>query len=99
MAVILTQGNSIQAQEVIDVPRLADAIKKAEGSRSHPYGILRDYCSADTEAKCRKGCVQTIHHAGSRYAPVNMGKNSNDPKNLNINWVKNVTYHYEKGVS
>lgn len=95
------------------MPRLADAIKKAEGSRSHPYGILKDYCKADTEAKCRKGCVQTIHHAlrdwdgngefiaflGSRYAPVNMGKNSNDPKNLNINWVKNVTYHYEKGVA
>jgi len=95
---------------VPDFERLADAIKRAENSRTKPYGILKPYCSAKTEAQCRKGCLQTIQKAYSRYkkgpqsldfisflaktyAPVGA---SNDPKNLNKNWIKNVTYFYTK---
>lgn len=38
-----------------------------------------------------------ISYLGKFYAPVGMGKGSNDPKNLNKNWVKNVKYFYKRG--
>lgn len=45
----------------IDVDRLADAIKRAENSPRHPYGILTAYClPGDKDGRCRKGCIQTI---------------------------------------
>lgn len=81
--------------------QLADAIFIAEGVHSkHPYGILKKFKNTTP----RQACLNTIAHArrdwngqgdfieflGNRYAPVNMGKNSNDPKNLNKNWIKNV---------
>ena len=47
--------------EIVDTEKLVEAIKKAEGSISHPYGIMRDYCKAgDPDGQCRKGALQTI---------------------------------------
>ena len=94
----------------INVESLASAIKKAENFKSHPYGILKDYCSAKTEAKCRKGCVQTIQkrlrlwngtgdfisYLSGSYAPVGA---ANDPLGLNRNWISNVSHFYEKEIS
>lgn len=46
--------------DALDFERLADAIKRAENSKTKPYGIMKDYCTSKTEAQCRKGCLQTI---------------------------------------
>lgn len=87
----------------IDVNRLADAIKRAENSYSHPYGVMRSYCRAgDPDGQCRKGCLQTIRkrlkmwdgqgdfitYLGSTYCPPSAHY-------LNKHWVKNVTYFYQ----
>lgn len=92
-----------EAQEY-ETERLADAIFKAENSKTKPYGIMKDYCKAgDPDGQCRKGCVQTIEHAkrdwdhnedflvflGSRYCPPLA-------HTLNRNWVHNVRYFYER---
>jgi NRPS condensation-like uncharacterized protein len=83
--------------------RLADAIFRAENSKSHPYGILTHY----KHTTPRQACINTINHAlrdwngkgdfiaflGSRYAPIGA---KNDPKGLNKNWVRLVRYFYEK---
>lgn len=77
--------------------QLADAIFKAENSKSHPYGILQHY----KHTTPRQACLNTIAHArrdfkgqgdfieflGSRYAPIGA---TNDPNNLNKNWITNV---------
>lgn len=44
----------------LEIEKLASAIKAAENSKSHPYGIMRPYCGPNSEAQCRKGCIQTI---------------------------------------
>lgn len=76
---------------------LANAIFKAENSKSHPYGILTHY----KHTSPRTACLNTIHHAkrdfngkgdfivflGNRYCPVGA---KNDPRGLNKNWVRNV---------
>jgi hypothetical protein len=96
------------ARAGVNVERLADAIYKAEGGAkaSHEYGILAHY----KHTTPRQACINTInnqikrhekHKCGKdflvclrdRYAPL---KASNDPKNLNANWLKNVKYFYEK---
>lgn len=88
----------------INVERLANAIYRAENSKSHPYGILTHY----KHTTPRQACINTINHAlkdwrgngdfiaflGSRYCPVGV---SNDPHGLNKNWVKNVTHFYKEG--
>ena len=92
----------------IDVNRLADAIYIAEGGAktSHPYGILAHY----KHTTPRQACINSIKHAlrdwngqgdfiaflGSRYCPIGA---KNDPTGLNVNWVKNVKYYYQKEVS
>lgn len=43
----------------INVPKLADAIKREEGT-GHPYGIKSIHCS--TESECRDVCIKTIRH-------------------------------------
>lgn len=82
---------------------IADAIFKAENSKSHPYGILEHY----EHTTPRQACINTIKHArkdwdgegdfiaflGSRYAPIGA---SNDPNGLNKNWVKNVNCFLER---
>ena len=83
--------------------QIANAIFKAENSKSHPYGILAHY----KHTTARQACLNTIKHArkdykqgdfieflGARYCPV--GAN-NDPEGLNKNWVKNVKYFLLKG--
>jgi hypothetical protein len=79
--------------------QLANAIYKAEGSKSHPYGILTHY----KHTTPRQACLNTIAHARRdwngkgdfllflqrRYAPIGA---KNDPKGLNKNWLKNVKY-------
>ncbi len=83
--------------EDYDPELLANAIFKAENSKSHPYGILTHY----KHTTPRQACINTIKHAlrdwngkgdfivflGSRYAPIGA---KNDPKGLNKNWVRNV---------
>ena len=83
--------------------QIVNAIYWAEGgkSTSHPYGILAHY----EHTTPRQACINTIKHVrrdfkgenwlgldfveflASRYAPIGA---SNDPSNLNVNWVKNV---------
>lgn len=90
--------------EEINVERLATAIYYAEGGNktSHPYGILAHY----EHTTPRQACINTINHAlkdfnggdfitflGSRYAPIGA---TNDPTNLNANWVKNVKRIYAR---
>jgi NRPS condensation-like uncharacterized protein len=85
------------------VDQLADAIYKAENSKTHPYGILAHY----KHTTSRQACINTINHAkrdwdgrgdfiiflASRYAPIGV---KNDPNNLNKNWIKNVKYFLDK---
>lgn len=88
---------------------LADAIYTAEGGSHtrHPYGILMHY----RHTTPRMACINTIHHQimnwlntdqsepflaylARHYAPIGA---SNDPNNLNINWIYNVQYWLRKG--
>jgi hypothetical protein len=92
---------SLRCFAEIDVDRLADAIKKAENSKNHPYGILKPYCSGDHEDKCRKGCIQTINRRlkmwdGEGDFIEYLGRTYSPPKD-NPNWVHNVQYFYNKG--
>ncbi len=87
--------------DTINVNKLADAIYKAENSKTHPYGILTHY----EHTTPRQACVNTINHAlrdwdgkgnfieflGSRYCPIGA---KNDPTGLNKYWVKNVRFFY-----
>jgi hypothetical protein len=70
---------------------------------------MKDYCHAGAEAKCRKGCIQTIQkhlnrwngsgdfisYLGRIYAPTSGA--TNDPRGLNKNWIKNVKHFYLRG--
>ena len=84
----------------------ANAIEKAEGNSN--YGILKHY----KHTTYRQACKNTVRHRyclwvqsgkpgafvsylGASYCPVGA---FNDPKGLNRNWVKNVTYYLKKGV-
>ena len=90
-----------------------EAIYKAEGGKKakKPYGILSVPCN--TKKECRQICYNTVRNnkkrykeyghkqydtylefLASRYAPVGA---SNDPTNLNKNWIKNVKYFLKKG--
>ncbi len=79
--------------------QIADAIYRAENSKTHPYGILAHY----KHTTPRQACLNTIKHAKrdwngkgdficflqKRYAPIGV---ANDPHNLNSNWTKNVKH-------
>ena len=92
---------------------IANAIYKAEGGKRAcvPYGILS--VKVKDEAEARRVCINTIRNnkrryadyghrqyktylsfLASRYAPLGV---SNDPSNLNVNWLKNVMYFLRKG--
>lgn len=91
----------------VNIEALANAIYIAEGGAKtrHPYGILAKY----KHTTPRQACINTIKSAlkrwdgkgdfiaflGRTYCPVGA---SNDPRGLNVNWVKNVTKLYNKGV-
>ena len=94
-----------------DVPRLCEAIKLAEHSKTHPYGIMRSYCTANSYRQCRKGCLQTVTKSFARYSVQNRERDfivylsrtyaplgaKNDPNSLNQYWVKNVKWFLERG--
>ena len=85
--------------------QLANAIFKAENSKTHPYGILAHYKTTSP----RQACLNTIAHAvrdwdgksdfivflGSRYCPINCDNDNG----TNKYWVKNVKYFLSKEVS
>lgn len=91
---------------MINIQSLANAIYRAENSRSHPYGIMNTY----KHTSPRQACINTISHRlklwdgkgdfitylSKTYAPQGA---SNDPTNLNKNWIKNVTFFYNKEMS
>lgn len=93
----------------VDVNKLANAIRIAEGVKSrHPYGILAHYKTTTP----RQACINTIKSALKRYNKAGkrgdfiafLGKTycpvgaSNDPKCLNKNWVQNVQKLYKGNV-
>jgi len=86
--------------------RLADAIGKAENSKSHPYGAMIKY----KQTTPRQACINTIKsnwtrynskqrtesfisYLGNTYAPIGA---SNDKNGLNANWKRNVTVIYKQ---
>ena len=101
-------GERQTGNEIIDVERLATAIRTAENSKSHPYGVMRDYCHAGAEAQCRKGCIQTIEKAkknldyksaeefiqkfGEIYAPTKGKTLRKAEREKNPFWYRNVLY-------
>jgi hypothetical protein len=104
--IILLLSSSVGYCSNIDIERLATAIYHAEGGAKtrHPYGILKKYKTTTP----RQACINTIKSNLKRwdgqgdfilflsrtYAPIGA---SNDPTGLNKNWVKNVTYFYNRG--
>lgn len=95
--------------EVIDIPRLADSIYKAENSIKYPYGI-KSINTRGNKIYARKICINTIKNnirrynkshknidyitfLGNRYCPIGA---KDDPKGLNNNWINNVKYYYYK---
>ena len=82
--------------------QLADAIKLAENSRSHPYGVMVRGVRL-SESAARQRCLAIIIQRwqswdgrgdfivwlGERYAPSRV-RCANDPARLNRNWVRNV---------
>lgn len=107
----LSRGGLVWAS--IDVPRMVEAIGRAENSTKYPYGVK----SIDTKGNvayakriCRNSVVNNIKRwekagkpgafisfMGARYAPTKGA--TDDPTGLNSHWVKNVTYYYQKGTA
>ena len=105
--VLFIKVNMAKAAEIIDIEKLATAIYYAKGGAKtkFPYGILTRY----KHTMPRQACINTIRHAQrdwngrgdfisflqKRYAPIGA---SNDPKELNKNWICNVRYFYNKKI-
>ena len=97
----------------LNVDQLADAIYLAEGGAKtrHPYGILKKYKVTTPRQACINtinSALKRWHKQGKKgnandfivflaktYCPIGA---VNDPTGLNKNWVKNVTYFYNRGV-
>lgn len=108
LAIFLTSNLATSYAKEIDIPRLADAIYKAEGGSktSHPYGILKHYKTTTP----RQACINTIKSNLKRYKASKSQEDfilfmsrsycpigaSNDPYGLNKHWVKNVRFFYGK---
>lgn len=99
------------ALETLDQNRLVEAIKRAENSTAHPYGVMRSYCKPnDPDGQCRRGCAQTVAKWAKmlEYASADEFIDkfgdiyaptkgaTNDPKGLNRNWKNNTKYFYAK---
>ncbi len=84
----------------------ADAVYRAENSKTHPYGIMAKY----KHTTPRQACLNTyatnywkwvkagkpgdfIDFIHKVYAPIGA---ANDPKNLNRHWAKNVKFYLAK---
>ena len=99
LALWLVAGGVFAAQPEIDVPRLVQAIGRAENSKAHPYGVMipcrdpRQVCENTVRHALRdwNGSGEFIVFLAKRYAPIGV---KNDPHSLNRNWIKNVTYFY-----
>lgn len=107
LVVLMLSGQALAA-EIIDVGKLADAIYLAEGGSktSHAYGILAKY----KHTTPRQACINTINSGIKRFNKQTREKDFivflsrtycpigalNDPNNLNVNWVKNVKYFYNR---
>lgn len=106
---VLTNFTLLLASEPINVSILADSIRLAEGNKN--YGVLSIPCKTEQKCRqiCINSIknnlkryetspkdVDFITFMGKRWAPVGMGLGSNDPKNLNANWVKNTSFFYAK---
>lgn len=95
------------------VDQYVQAIYKTEGgdNAQYPYGIRSIKC--DTKQACERIARNTVKNnikryldygknkypsylefLASRYAPIGV---TNDPKNLNKNWLKNMRYFLSKG--
>lgn len=108
LAVALSLSGLAYAKE-IDVEKFADAIRRAEGNRN--YGVLSIPCKTEAKCRqiCVNSIKNNLKRyeksekstdfvgfMAKRWAPTNMGKNSNDPKGLNRNWAKNVRSIYAR---
>ena len=54
----------VQPATVIDFERLADAIRREENSKSHPYGVMVDGL---TEAQARSWCIRICKQEFARF--------------------------------
>lgn len=93
--------------ESIDVEKLADAIRIAEGVNSrHPYGILAHYKTTTPRQACKNTILHSLKHFNEQskekdfilwlsktYCPIGA---SNDPTGLNKNWTRLVKYFLVK---
>jgi hypothetical protein len=78
--------------------RLANAICRAENSKSWPYGIKHHY----KHTTPRQACINTILHRerlwdGKGDFITYLGM-TYSPPSINPNWVRLVHYFYDKGV-
>jgi len=102
---LLLYLNTINNEGAPDFNKLADSINRAENSTKHPYGV-KSINTYGNKLEARKICINTIKHnyakwlqykgnidfiqfLGNVYAPCGVS-------NLNKNWVKNVTFYYNK---
>lgn len=101
---IFAGSKSAHAETINYAPQLlANAIYKAENSKTHPYGIKSELCL--TEASCRKICLNSIHNARKRWIAAGskgdfiafMGQRYSPPS-INPNWVRLVKYFLAKEV-
>lgn len=100
--------NVVHAENISGHPieQWAYAIKMAENSHAHPYGIIVKYLHTSP----RQACINTVRHQyriwchnacnmpflsflGSKYAPIMA---NNDPTGLNVNWTRNVGYFLQR---
>lgn len=117
LALLLIMPSTIYASPIIinkhiDINRLCEAIRQAEGKNSKgvwTYGIINPYKHTTN----KQACINSIRHRlkdfnaqgqtgdfiaylGKYYAPIGV---SNDPSGLNRNWIKNVHYFYERSTN
>ena len=109
LTILLTSAKwcgSAWAEEYTD-EEVCSAIKVIENSKNHPYGILKPYCTAKTEDKCLKGCLQTVQNNRVRYEKSHVpGDNyfqflakrycpidSDTDNGTCVNWYPNLMYH------
>ena len=96
----LAHSTPIKVEVKLDIPKLCEAIRQAENSTSHPYGIMKKY----EHTSPKQACVNTIKHAYKVWTSKNepedfitfLGR-TYSPPSVNPYWVKNVSYFYEKG--
>ncbi|MFH1247933.1 MAG: hypothetical protein V1490_02125 [Candidatus Omnitrophota bacterium] len=106
-AAISPGANRPEIIKGIDISRLITAIYWAEGGPNtrHPYGILVKYKDTSPKQACRNtilhrlrdwdGKGDFISYLGRFYCPVGA---ANDPRGLNVNWIRNVQKLYNRRI-